>query len=281
MESNLNNRDIKIDSMGVEGTLFLPLLARARETEKKNPIVRDIYARDIVAKIDHDFSEYEKLLRDETYELSFPIRAYNFDNTIREFMAHNRKAVVVNIGAGLDTTFQRTDNGSVCWINIELPDVAALRQQLIPDSDRERTIAKSAFDFTWIDDISQQTNDRAIMFIAAGVFFYFEAHEVEILFHKLAETYPASHLVFDSVSWFMTQSWNRKIRKDKVLSSALWKWHLRRAFRLKRWVDTIKVVEEYPMFAKVRYRYDWGKKAIWKMKITNFFRLHNVVHVQL
>ena len=88
--------------------------------------------------------------------------------------------MVVNIGAGLDTTFQRVGQGTVLWINIDLPDVAAMRQklirhQLIPDSEREMTIAKSVFDFTWIDDISRWTKDRSIMFMAAGVLMYFEA----------------------------------------------------------------------------------------------------------
>jgi hypothetical protein len=70
--------------------------------------------------------------------------------------------LIVNIGTGLDTTFQRVDEGTVLWINIDLPDVFALRQKLIPDSGREMTIAKSVFDFTWIDDISQWTESRSI-----------------------------------------------------------------------------------------------------------------------
>jgi O-methyltransferase involved in polyketide biosynthesis len=121
------------------------------------------------------------------------IRAYNFDNILEVFLANNSRAVVVNIGAGLDTTFQRVGEGTVLWINIDLPDVVALRQKLIPDSDREMTIAKSVFDFTWIDDISLWTKGRSILFMAAGVLCYFEAQEVEILFRKLAETYPSSH----------------------------------------------------------------------------------------
>jgi len=43
----------------------------------------------------------------------------------------NGGAVVVNIGAGLDSTFQRVDPGTVRWINIDLPDVVAMRQKLI------------------------------------------------------------------------------------------------------------------------------------------------------
>jgi O-methyltransferase involved in polyketide biosynthesis len=138
----------------------------------------------------------------ENHQLVWPIRAYNFDNCVQEFLVHNNNAVVVNIGAGLDTTFQRIDNGSVVWINIDLPDVAALRQKLIPDSEREMTIAKSVFDFTWIDDIVQQTMGRSIMFMAAGVLCYFKAIEVKALFCKLADAYPLAHVLFDAMSRF-------------------------------------------------------------------------------
>lgn len=105
----MNNQEIKIDLGAVQETLFIPLWARAKETEKENPIVYDSFARDIVAKID----------------------AFNFDNSIRAFLENNSNVVVINIGAGLDTTFQRVDDGSVLWINLDLPDVVSLRQKLI------------------------------------------------------------------------------------------------------------------------------------------------------
>ncbi len=278
----MEERDIKIDLGAVQTTLLLPLLARARDAEKKNPIVYDTYARDIVARIDYAFSRLEAGEHSENEQLSWAIRACNFDNTIRAFLEDNSKAVVVNIGAGLETTFQRVDNGSVLWVNIDLPDVAALRQRLIPDSEREMTIAKSVFDFTWIDDIAQQTKGRSIMFMAAGVLFYLAAFEVEALFRKLADAYPSAHIVFDSMSsavWISLTNWTL-MRKRGMDSSALMKWYLKRASHLRRWVDTIKVIEEYSMFSRVQFRDDWGKKAIRDMKIANFLRFYNMIHVQ-
>lgn len=230
----MKNRDIRIVLGAVQETLVLPLWARAREAEKKNPIVCDIYARDIVAKINYDFSKIEAGQAAD-HQLGWAIHAHNFDNIVQVFLAHNSNALVVNIGAGLDTTFQRVDNGSVRWINIDLPDVAALRQRLIPDSEREMTIAKSVFDFTWIDDIAQQKKGRSIMFMAAGFLYYFAPPEVEALFRKLANAYPSAHVVFDSMSWFTAKGVNWTImRKSGMDSSARIKWHLKRASRLRR-----------------------------------------------
>jgi O-methyltransferase involved in polyketide biosynthesis len=277
----MKNQDVKIDLGAVQETLILPLWARAKEMEKKNPIVYDTYARDIVARIDYNFSKIETG-QVADHQIVWAIRAYNFDNIVKTFLAHNSSALVVNIGAGLDTTFQRVDNGSVLWVNIDLPDVAALRQKLIPDSEREMTIAKSVFDFTWINDISQRTKGRSILFMAAGVLCYFEAQQIEILFRKLAKVYPSAHFIFDTFSWFTAYGTNREIMKDSGMdSSALIKWHLKRASRLRRWVDTIQVIEEYPMLSRLPARNDLSRRMIWGLRITGLFRLYNMVHVQL
>ncbi len=280
----MNNHDIKIDLGQVQETLMLPLWARAQEAEKNNPIVYDTYAKKIVDTIDYDFSQIEESHMADNQGV-WAIRAYNFDNIVKEFIAHNGNAAVINFGAGLETIFQRVDEGTVQWINIDLPDVVALRQKLIPDSERETTIAKSLFDFTWIDDISSLTKDRSILFMAAGVLCYFEAREIEILFRKLAGAYPLSHVVFDSMSWLPAWGSNREIKKSmknsEMDSSTLIKWHLKKASGLQKWVDTLKIVEEYPMLSKVPARNDFNKKEIWQIKIVSLFRFYNMIHVQL
>lgn len=55
----MKNQNIKIDLGAVQETLIIPMWARAKEMDKKNPIVYDTYTRDIVARIDHDFSKIE------------------------------------------------------------------------------------------------------------------------------------------------------------------------------------------------------------------------------
>ena len=64
-------------------------------------------------------------------------------------------------------------------------------------------------------------------------------------------------------------------------SSTLIKWHLKRASGLRKWVDTIKIVEEYPILSRVPARNDFNKKEILQIKIVSFFRFYNMIHVQL
>ncbi len=275
------NEEIKIELGSVQETLLLPLWARAKEAEKENPIVRDNYARDIIARIDYDFSRIESG-QVAGHQIVWPIRAYNFDRIVREFMADSGEALVINIGAGLDTTFQRVDDGDVLWVNIDLPDVVSLRRRLIPDSERETTVARSIFDFAWIEDIARHTERRSILFMAAGVLYYFEAEELRILFRKLAGTYPAAHVIFDSMSWFAAWGTNREIMRDSGMdSSAVIRWHMKNATDLKKWVDTVKVIEEYPMLSNLPDVSGLSRRVIWGLRIVGLFRLYNMVHVQL
>jgi O-methyltransferase involved in polyketide biosynthesis len=277
----VKDQDLKIELGAVEETLVLPLWARAKDAETNDPILNDTYSRDIVAKIDYDFEKIESG-QTASHQLVWPVRAYNFDNSIRKFLMQDSNAVVINIGAGLDTTFQRVDNGSVLWINIDMPGVVILRQKLIPYSERERTIAKSVFDFTWMDDIARQIEGRPLLFIAAGVLCYFEASEVKILFCKFAGAYPEAHVIFDAMSRLTVWGANRDIMKKSGMDASVrLKWHLKRASRLKKWVDTINVIEEYPMFSKLTRKENWSKKLIRDMRIADFLRLYNMVHVQL
>ena len=75
----MNDQNIKIDLGPVQETLMLPLWARARETEKDNPIVCDTYAKNIVERIDYDFSQIEEGPVAD-HQGVWAIRAYNFDN---------------------------------------------------------------------------------------------------------------------------------------------------------------------------------------------------------
>jgi len=274
---------IKINLGPIQETLLLPLWARAKETEKEKPIIRDINARDIINSIDYDFSKIEaepEIANNQ--QLMWAIRAYNFDAIVSKFLKQYTKVIVINIGAGLDTTFQRVDNGSVIWINIDLPDVAALRLKLIPNSAREMTIDKSIFDFTWIDDISYLKKDNIILFIAAGVLFYFNRLEVKILFDKLNEVFPKAHFIFDAISsklWVILTNW-AIMRKSGLKSEVHLKWYLKKASKLRKWIHDIKVIEEYSMFSKIPFMEGLSKKLNRDLWIAKHINIYNITHIQ-
>lgn len=276
----MQKKSIKITLGAVQETLFLPLWGRAKEAEKKDAILRDTFARELVERIDYDFTRIENT-QTAMHQFTFAARAYKFDRIIGEFIAGNEDAVVINLGSGLDTSFHRLDNGRVQWINIDLPDVVALRNTLIPDSDRQITLAKSILDFSWMDDVEKYIKERPVIFSAAGLLFYFSPDEVKMLFQKLAEHYPGAHMVFDSMKRVMVWIWNKiALKKNTVNASALLQWHLQKARLLKKWVKTITVIGENPIFAGITPRAEWTKVMRREVFTTNLLRWYNINHVR-
>ena len=104
---------MKVDLSGVQETLLLPLWGRAKLSKMDNPVLKDSKAIEIVENlIEYDFEGLDRRLP-QYVNVGWLIRARMFDDTIRRFTAEHPKATIVNLGAGLDTTFFRVDNGMI------------------------------------------------------------------------------------------------------------------------------------------------------------------------
>jgi O-methyltransferase involved in polyketide biosynthesis len=69
------------------------LWARAKDAEKKYPILNDTHAKAILERIDYDFGKLETRYL-ENHQLVWSIRACNFENCVRDFLLHNRNAAL-------------------------------------------------------------------------------------------------------------------------------------------------------------------------------------------
>ena len=56
---------IKQELSGIPETLLIPLWARASEKDRKNPIITDEKAVEIISQIDYDFSKFSKTGREK------------------------------------------------------------------------------------------------------------------------------------------------------------------------------------------------------------------------
>ena len=93
--------------------------------------------------------------------------------------------------------------------------------------------------------------------------------------------FPSSHFVFDSMPWLLVKAVNFEIKRKKMTDSIpSMGWHLNKAIHLKKWVQSIKVIEEYPLFSRVRFRKEWSNEVKRPMKIMDFFRWYNMNHIQ-
>jgi O-methyltransferase involved in polyketide biosynthesis len=88
----------------LEDSLFLTLYARALDSRRPHPILGDATADQIVRTTDYD---YDTLRIETNLILSVALRARKLDQVASAFLARHPDAVGLDLGAGLDTRFER------------------------------------------------------------------------------------------------------------------------------------------------------------------------------
>ena len=187
-----------VEKNTVQETLVIPLLGRLVCSEHFPELFSDPEARRICDSLDYDFAEKRRKMESVAGlfgALEVAQRQYDLRCEVQDYLTAYPKATVVNLGCGLDDTFRKCDNGSCRGYDLDLPDVIAVRNELLPAGERERSIACDLNDLTWMEQID--ASDGAVFF-ASGVFYYFRTEDVKRLFDAMAARFPGAVLVFDS-----------------------------------------------------------------------------------
>jgi O-methyltransferase involved in polyketide biosynthesis len=268
---------VKIELGSVEETLLIALWCRAKENKRERPCLLDPKASEIIHQLDYDFGRMDRALTEYVVLVS-NISCRHCDDAIKGFIADHPKGTVVNIGAGLDTTFYRVDNGSLRWYDLDLPDVMELRQRLMPETDRSKCIAKSVFDSSWFDDIGVP-QDGLFMF-ARGVFCYFDAADLRRVFSALAIRFPGAEMVFNSYNALGRWGGNHLAVRRAGIRDAPLKWAIGRADQLTEWDGSIEIVDEWPMFSRVARDPSWKWTTAFLVNLSDRFRFANMIHLR-
>lgn len=227
----------------ISETLLMTLYVRARESQRPDAMIKDDLAMALVTQIEADFSRLRMQQHDEVAVI---LRMRKFDSLVRGFLARCPEAVVVHIGCGLDTRFERVDDGIVEWFDLDLPDVITLRKKLIQGgSSRYHTLATSVFEQGWLEEVSA-FKPRPFMFLAEGVFPYFYEAQVKSLFLKLQANFPGAELACDGHTPYVIFADNLQLALSKV--TARLHWGLKRGKDVESWGQGIKLLEEWFYF---------------------------------
>jgi O-methyltransferase involved in polyketide biosynthesis len=259
-----------INQENVQNTMLLPLWGRAFASKLNPQILNDKEAVRIIDSLDYDFAKIEKSFG-EFGGICYIVRARILDDIIKDFIKIHPNASIVNIGAGLDTTFSRIDNGSIHWYNLDLPEVIDFRKKFIQDSERNNCIPISVFDVSWFSKIKFNPVDGILLF-AAGVFYYFKENELKDLFCTMADYFPNGKLVFDAESKSAVKNSNRMVRKTGNRGAEMY-FSVNKPDIFKKWSDKIKVQCVLPPF------YNIQKNKKWKFSTRFFMTVCNVTKI--
>ncbi len=184
-----------MDLRGAAATMLATLYGRALDARSPHPVLGDAAADRAVAALDHDWSRVGVRPRDA---LIIAMRAKLLDRWTREFLARHPDAVVLHLGCGLDSRFERVAPGpGVLWLDVDRPEVVALHGQVFPESPGRRTVAASVLDPSWLAGVPR---DRPAFVVAEGLTMYLPATAGPALLRRLVAHLRSGGMAFDSYS---------------------------------------------------------------------------------
>jgi O-methyltransferase involved in polyketide biosynthesis len=188
---------IEVELGLVQETMLLTLWARAWDAQRKTPLLGDQRAVQLVQALDFDFSRFEGTL---ATRFGITVRAASLEAQVRNWLAHEPDALVVELGVGLSTRFDRLDNGRAHFLELDLPDVIALRRKLLAEGPRREFLQGSVLDDDFVTVVCARAQQRPILFVAEGLLPYLYEGHVRTLLRRLSEAFPAATLIFDTTS---------------------------------------------------------------------------------
>lgn len=279
-------KTLEQDLSGVMETLLITLYIRAMESQRPDALIKDEKAVEVFRTIGdkglYDFNRIKSLHLSEENRLVIILRNREIDRCAREYLARRPDAVVVHIGCGLDTRFERVAErkSQVEWYDLDLPHVIELRRKLFGDEgERHHLLGCSVIEDEWLGRVSVHPK-CPFLFLAEGVFMYLTEAQVKRLVLTLRDRFPGAELVFDAYSPIHILRHNLQYAFSKIKFFTHWGiWH---GQEIEHWGDGICMLgewgymdEETPRLNRIRwlrgieaaartfriYRFQLGKAA--------------------
>ena len=202
---------------------------RAKESRRDNPILYDKAAERLADSLEYDYSQFDGA---KLSEVGCVVRGWYFDRAVRRFIEAHPHPVVVNVGCGLDTRFQRIGDGKAVFYDLDLLEVITLRRRH-PDGE--------------------------FILIVEGVLMYFYEKQVRAFLHHAASRFGGGELWFDVCGTMMSRHGVKpdSLRKHEAqIRSGLSDGHL-----VEQWEPTLRLIEQanYMKFFRPRWGFFFGQ----------------------
>ena len=243
----------------VSETLLINLYMRHLDFKGAAPILNDPFSSAVVEQIDYDFTKFDDARLSKTGTI---IRAKFFDDETLRLAAEFDRPVIVQLGAGLDTRPLRLQSAlpSAAFYDLDLPDVIAVRDALLPKAQNNFSLPRSMLDPSWMDELAAKHGSAGYIFILEGVSMYFEKEEFKEFFIALAQKFRG-YVLSDFMSNFAVKKFDHK-RHDAMrhMQNAPFKMGIGGGAEVQNWDSAhIRFVKEAAMMKMYRER--WCLKA--------------------
>jgi len=263
-------------------TSLMALYIRAMETQRPDALIKDEKAVALVAQRSDEFARFEQIPMSDAIKVMRNLATREYDRITRDLLRRNPDAVVVHIGCGLDSRFERGDNGQVEWYDLDLPDVIEVRRKLFGDEgERHHLLGCSVLEEAWLEAVSSHSQEtshrqRPFLFLAEVVLVYLEGAQVKSLVLRLRERFPGAELVFDACSPLHVWVANRQTSSARLNVHLRWGiWH---GQEIEKWGAGIRLLDEWGFFDEPEPRLAHLR---WLRPLEAAIRTSRIYHFQL
>ena len=226
----------KVNVSGVPETMIQTLYARAKESGKNNPKIKDTMAVEIVGKLDYDFSNADQ---DKAMSYGVVARTIVLDELVEKYLSSHPDTVVINIASGLDTRCYRMKGKYLRWYNIDLPETMQIREKFLTENGPVYQIAKSAMDASYVDEIEYAGEN--VLVVIEGLSMYLKEADVLQMFSIIEKAFPKATVMVETMSPFVV-----KHVKEKSIegSNAKFTWGIKNGKLLQQLVPAFTYKQE-------------------------------------
>lgn len=211
-----------MDLSQVSRTAILTLIARVVDSSHQTPILHDplgdfCLQRLIAISTDEEKRQIEKWQKmysgiNARVARTTSLRALAFDQITDRYVSTHPGCTVINLACGFDTRFWRIKNLNCRFIELDLPEMIAIKKELLKEHLSYDLISASVLDPAWIDQVTAQGNSNFLL-LAEGLFMYLPGQEASRLLQEISRRFVASQFALD----LALQKYTR----------GLWKWFLK------------------------------------------------------
>jgi O-methyltransferase involved in polyketide biosynthesis len=201
-------------------TAILPLLCRAISSEMNDPVFNDPMAVLCLERLMSLASEEEKVRimkwrkkysginsRDLNARIT---TVRSFDRIAGQFISNHPECTVVNLACGFDTRFWRINAEKCKYIDLDLPEMIALKKDILKDHLNYELIGYSVLDPAWIDKVTENGNSNFLL-LAEALFYYLPKQDVARILGEISQRFNSSELVLEMAPEKYTKGLWKKI----------------------------------------------------------------------
>jgi O-methyltransferase involved in polyketide biosynthesis len=258
-------------------TLYVPLLGRIYASKYHPDILNDEAALSLWDQLPKVVQEMP--FQTEYTQLASAVRSLNMDHYIKAFLAKNPKGSIIDLGCGLESLYERNDNGQAQWFELDLPEVLAERRKFFPPQERDHYLPYSMFDDQWIEEVLK-ISTQPVFIAAAGLFIYFQEEQVIEVIEQLSR-FKQAQLVFDTVSALGIKISRSYVKKMGKQEATMYFSVGDPKTLMNRLPKTVKSIESQPYYRLVPRHSTITFPTRMKMAFSDVFNMVKMINIQI